>query len=90
MLTVAEGTVYNHSSKTTTKFHDHYEYTAFRSCPPAAHLSEPEKDLECTPAAAGATDTSAKTRRAAAATTTTTTPLACLSSLRVHRDSRSE
>merc|ERR1740138_1915514 len=53
--TVSEGTVYNHTSKQTTKFHDHYEYTAFVAGPPAPQLFAPESSVHCTKGAKGST-----------------------------------
>jgi hypothetical protein len=41
--TVSEGTIFNHSSKATTKFHDHYEYTGFMVGNPAPHLFTPDQ-----------------------------------------------
>jgi len=35
---VSEGTVYNHTSKQTTKFHDHYEYMSFIVGKPPTYL----------------------------------------------------
>jgi len=59
--TVSEGTVLNHTSGTSTAFHDHYEYTAFKSGQPSPHLFTPETEeggkVKCTKGAKGSTDT---------------------------------
>jgi len=45
---VEEGTFYNHTTKKTTDFHDHYEFVSFLPGHPPAYLFEPETDgLQC-------------------------------------------
>jgi hypothetical protein len=63
--TVSEGTVYNHTSKQTTKFHDHYEYTAFVAGKPDEKVLSPESSggLTCSVAAEGTTSTEVATKR---------------------------
>jgi hypothetical protein len=67
--TVSEGTVYNHTSKQTTKFHDHYEYTAFVAGKPDEKVLSPESSggLTCSVAAEGTTSTEVATKRDTAA-----------------------
>jgi hypothetical protein len=61
--------VYNHTSKQTTKFHDHYEYTAFVAGKPDEKVLSPESSggLTCSVAAEGTTSTEVATKRDTAA-----------------------
>jgi len=50
--TVAEGTIFNHTTGKTTKFHDHYEYISFLPGKPPRDLFEPTDPTRCVSVAA--------------------------------------
>merc|ERR1719261_436560 len=47
--TVSEGTVFNHTTGKTEKFHDHYEYISFVPGTPAPGVFHPEVGVPCIP-----------------------------------------